>query len=161
MRYPKARWIGSPNVGGAMGPVAMFVVHVMQGTLSSCDNWFQNPNAQVSAHFGVGKAGEVHQYVDTSRVAWSNCNYNGCAISIEHEGLSGERLTAPQLTASVALLEWLHRLYPAVPLWRRHAVRSGVVGHGQLGYLGCDHPFCPGDPILAQFDEVLDVLRVP
>ena len=48
------------------GVTVLIVEHVMQGSLTGTDHWFQNPNAQVSAHFGIGKDGSVHQYVDTA-----------------------------------------------------------------------------------------------
>ena len=39
------------------------VVHTMQGTLFGTDCWFQSPVSKASAHYGIGKAGQVHQYV--------------------------------------------------------------------------------------------------
>jgi N-acetyl-anhydromuramyl-L-alanine amidase AmpD len=35
----------------------------MDGTLAGTDAWFTNPASQVSAQYGIGKNGEVHQYV--------------------------------------------------------------------------------------------------
>src|SRR4051812_28530968 len=50
--------------GGRAGfrPEAI-VIHVMDGTLAGTDSWFNDPRSRVSAHYGVGKAGQVHQYV--------------------------------------------------------------------------------------------------
>lgn len=44
----------------------------MSGTLAGTDSWFRNPTAYVSAHFGVGLDGSVHQYVDLGNIAWAN-----------------------------------------------------------------------------------------
>ena len=160
MLYPGAVWMGpSPNAGGAMGLVRLGVVHVMQGTLAGTDSWFMNPSAQVSAHFGIGKNGEVHQYVDTGIVAWAEAAYNGEAISIEHEGNSGDSLTPAQITADRALVRWLEQT-AGIPLVM--STTNGWCGHGQLGVAGGNHPDCPGQPILDQWPTtVLNEPPVP
>ena len=76
------------------------VIHIMDGTLVGTDSWFANHDSQVSAHYGVGKNGEVHQYVQENDTAWHagrvdapvwklirpNLNPNLYTIGIEHEG---------------------------------------------------------------------------
>jgi hypothetical protein len=126
----------------------------MDGTLAGTDSWFMNPSAQVSAHFGVGKHGAVHQYVDTSVVAWAEANYNGEAISIEHEGNSGDSLTPQQIAADIPLIRWLNQT-SGLPFVMTNANGTGWVGHGQLGAGGGSHPNCPGQPILDQWPGVL------
>ena len=71
--------VPSPNYGLPQGTqgragnkVIAIVDHIMAGTLVGTDSWFQNPSSQVSAHFGVGKNGQIHQYVDINNVAWAN-----------------------------------------------------------------------------------------
>ena len=63
--------VPSPNYGDRRGrkPVAI-VLHLMDGTLVGTDAWFQLPTSKVSAHYGVGKNGEIHQYVDEGYAAW-------------------------------------------------------------------------------------------
>ena len=41
------------------------VIHLMDGTLLGTDAWFLNGNrgSVSSAHYGIGKTGEIHQYV--------------------------------------------------------------------------------------------------
>lgn len=162
--YPRATFvpITIENVGGALdrSRIRLIVVHVAQSsTQSGIDAWFKNPAAQVSAHFSVSRTGIVHQYAPLSALVWAQANYNDVAVSIEHVGYSGQRLTRRQLRASLALLAWLHEQLPSVPL-RRTADPNGrgVIGHGELGVVGGDHPDCPGWPILAQFNVAL---RVP
>ena len=46
------------------------VIHVMDGTLKGTDGWFSSPLSQVSAHYGIGRNGEVHQYVEEIDTAW-------------------------------------------------------------------------------------------
>jgi hypothetical protein len=141
-----------PNQGGPRGSVTnRIVVHIMQGSLVGCDSWFHNPASQVSAHFGVGKQGEVYQWVDTDETAWAEAAYNQTSISIEHEGMTGETLTPSQLKASIALQEWILDTYPRIPAaFTMDPAHEGIIGHGQLGVLGGNHPQCPGLPILKQ-----------
>lgn len=142
-------------------PIAI-VDHISGGTMSSMDSWFQSEgNTVSSAHFGVSKTGEIHQYVDITKMAWANgitvdsiskatasivkeqspTNPNKYTVSIEHEGTDGA-LTEAQFTATV----WLHkyisdevkRLYgkPLV-LDSKH-----VIGHFQVDPIR--KPYCPG-----------------
>ena len=39
------------------------VIHIMEGSLSGTDDWFRSTKSNVSAHYGIGKTGEVHRYV--------------------------------------------------------------------------------------------------
>lgn len=125
---PVIRWIGChvQNFGrlrGGVRPEAV-VLHIAGGTLAGMDAWFNNPAAGVSAHFGVGKDGQVHQYVSITDTAFANgsiepgyvaklidenagINPNRWTVSIEHEGVTGETLTPAQWDASTRLTAWL------------------------------------------------------
>jgi N-acetyl-anhydromuramyl-L-alanine amidase AmpD len=48
------------------------VLHTMSGTLAGSDSWFHSNPLQVSAHFGVGLDGEVHQYVSLADTSHAN-----------------------------------------------------------------------------------------
>jgi N-acetylmuramoyl-L-alanine amidase len=66
------KWIGSVHKrSGRQGfrPEAV-VIHMMGGTLAGTDSWFNNPHAGASSHFGVGKSGQIHQYVGESDTAF-------------------------------------------------------------------------------------------
>lgn len=158
------QWFGNANTNSSSreGYVPFVIVdHVSVGSLSSMDNWFRDPNNNVSsAHFGVGKDGSIHQYVSIDRMAWANgvpreqydqatapvvkdmnVNPNLYSVSIEHEGYDGE-LTEAQFASSV----WLHRYIRQYirekwgrdfPLDRYH-----VIGHYQINPVS--KPNCPG-----------------
>lgn len=120
---PAMTWIGSPNfnAGRSGNKVIAITDHIMDGTLAGTDSWFQNPSSQVSAHFGIGKDGSIHQYVDINNKAWANgavnkpnwpllisgVNPNLYTVSIEHEGYTGDTLTEAQYQSSLALHKWL------------------------------------------------------
>ncbi|WP_271751750.1 N-acetylmuramoyl-L-alanine amidase [Cohnella sp. JJ-181] len=106
------KWMGDkvPNFGprvryGKKYTPSVIVCHISAGTIGSMDNWFRNPAAEASSHFGVGRDGSIHQYVRLENAAWTQgltadaipnarapivkqmgVNPNLYCVSIEHEG---------------------------------------------------------------------------
>ncbi len=96
------------------------VIHVMDGTLKGTDTWFHDPSAKVSAHYGVGVGGNIHQYVTENDTAFHvgivvnptavlvlahpNVNPNFYTFGIEHEGHAEDAWTPQQSAASAALV---------------------------------------------------------
>jgi N-acetylmuramoyl-L-alanine amidase len=139
-------------------PIAI-VVHTMGGTLQGTDSWFRNPTSYVSAHYGVGLDGRVHQYVDLANVAWANgvvepgnrwadvldaahagalgpLNPNLLTVSIETEDLgrgqtfvSDAQMHGVLVAASAAVMR-----YPSIRV---------VTGHDVISPTSRAH--CPGD----------------
>ncbi len=143
-------WKGSPNFWqGRKGykPEAV-VIHIMAGSIQSCDGWFNNPNSQASAHYGVAKSGEVHQYVKEEDAAWHaggvynptwnfikpNINPNLYTIGIEHEGQAGDIWTEQQKQASASLIREICERWQ-IPMDRNH-----IIGHYQIT---AKKPNCP------------------
>jgi N-acetylmuramoyl-L-alanine amidase CwlA len=138
----------------------LFIVHIMEGTLAGTDSWFRNPAAQVSAHFGAGRKGELYQWVGTSNQAWHAMAANDYSIGCECEGdlETGERtLTGPQLGQVARAYAWAHQTYPAISLWlnTRPYTGTGLSWHGLGGADWGDHVDCPGDGIRGQLGEIL------
>ena len=148
---PAVIWKGSPNwTSGRQGfrPEAI-VIHIMDGSLEGTDSWFATPQSQVSAHYGVGRTGRIHQYVTEQDTAWHagrvsaprwaglkpGVNPNLYTIGIEHEGTPG----IPWTDAMYASSAWL--LAEVSTRWRIPLDSAHVVGH-------CDiyqpKSFCPG-----------------
>ncbi|TDH59198.1 N-acetylmuramoyl-L-alanine amidase [Dankookia rubra] len=144
------------------------VIHIMDGTLAGTDSWFNNPAAQVSAHYGVGVAGQVHQYVNETDTAFhagkvikpswqglkQGVNPNFYTIGIEHEGRGDAAYPwgAPQLDASLALVAEVARRW-GIPLDDQH-----IVSHHQIR---ADKP-CPGRNFdLADYVGRLRLVRPP
>ena len=161
-RYPNAIWKGADpkNYSTTLIHPKFIVCHVMQGSESGADAWFHNPNAIVSAHFGVSRTGLVEQYVDTKFEAYAEMAYNGLAISVEHEGFSGQHLTKQQIEADVKLFTWISNAYHIPLVWRNSPFgRAGVLSHGELGVSGGNHPSCPGEPIIADVKTMLKLMK--
>lgn len=151
-RYPGATWKGPvPNASYGYGPSLGVVLHIMEGTLDGTDNWFHNPRAQASAHFGVGKDGRVYQWVETNMKAWAQAAGNPDYLSIECEGYHGDSLTAPQLGAVAGIVHW-----SGIALVKAdHPGAVGLGWHGMGGAAWGGHTGCPGDLIIKQRDEIL------
>src|SRR6266702_2738436 len=117
---------GVNHSAGGMVAYDSVVLHVMEGILDGTDSWFRNPQAQASAHFGVGTDGRVYQWVDTANKAWAQC----------------ERVAE--------ILAWAHTTH-GVPLRiNDFPAGQGLGWHGMGGAAWGGHTGCPGDPIKAQ-----------
>ena len=86
--YPKALWNPAPdcNFGDRTEPVSGVVVHYTEGSYAGCISWFQNCDAQVSAHYVIrSRDGQVTQMVREADKAWHARSANAYTIGIEHE----------------------------------------------------------------------------
>ena len=169
-------FIASPNWSGrgTCGPEAI-VLHVTgPGSMGGMDSWFRNPASQVSAHFGIGKDGALHQYVEVGDAAWhagivnrpnltnpliarwvaEGVNPNRCHIGIELllAGPAEPLVEYPAMAATLdSLLVWLSTT-TGIPLDRTH-----VIGHYELdGVNRATDPRC-----CVSIDDVLRDLAGP
>src|SRR5882757_2541563 len=66
MKFDEATWHAVRNyTKDGQGRVLGIVIHIMDGTLSGTQSWFDNSSAQASSHFGTGRIGGLLQWVDT------------------------------------------------------------------------------------------------
>lgn len=137
------------------------VLHVMEGTLSGTDSWFRNPKAQASTHYGIGKNGEIWQWVNEYDMAYGNGrvasptwslitkqNPNLYTVSIEHEGYTGQPWTDAMYQADVWLIKQIAKRWD-IPLDRDH-----VIGHREI--YG-KKPNCPGAGL--DFKKLMSLLN--
>ncbi|HEX8261398.1 MAG TPA: N-acetylmuramoyl-L-alanine amidase [Allosphingosinicella sp.] len=143
------------------------VIHIMDGTLVGTDSWFNDPVSRVSAHYGVGKTGIVHQYVretdsafhagtivaPTWRLLKRDVNPNFYTLGIEHEGFGGRGAAWPEamLEASLALVRDLASRWD-IPIDADH-----IVPHRAIR---ANKPNCPGIDI-ADYVERLAAIAPP
>jgi N-acetylmuramoyl-L-alanine amidase len=143
-------WIGSPNKDkGREGyrPEAI-VIHIMEGTLKGTDAWFLNEESGVSAHYGIGKDGIIHQYVSEMDRAWhagrvvgptwrllrTDINPNWYTIGIEHEGRADSGWPQSMYEASAELISDICLRW-SIPCDRDH-----IIGHREIR----SDKTCPG-----------------
>ena len=142
--------------------VSLIVIHVEAGSEIGTQSWFANPQAHVSAHYSISKAGTVYQHVQENDIAWHagipapciwnvqqknphpGINPNAYSIGIEHEGLAHEAWPDAQVKASAAVVADVCRRR-SIPVDAAH-----VVGHHEI-YAGHDCPSsgCPLELIIA------------
>ncbi|MCE9538226.1 MAG: N-acetylmuramoyl-L-alanine amidase, partial [Bacteroidetes bacterium] len=87
--YASAIWTAaaSCNYSTRGQAITGVVIHDVEGSYASCISWFQNCNANVSAHYVVRSSdGQITQMVLESKKAWHVGNSNPFTIGIEHEG---------------------------------------------------------------------------
>lgn len=87
MKYPFQQ---SPNYkkGRGSSAVCYVIIHTMSGFFEGTKTWFMNPKSQVSAHYLVGKKGQVLQMVKEEDRAWHVGTANPVSIGIEMEDAS-------------------------------------------------------------------------
>lgn len=160
---PQIVWKGCDSGNFARGrgnaKIEAIVIHVMDGYLAGTDALFNTAPAQrkapltglaSSAHYGIGKGGEIHQYVEECDIAYHagrvvkptmdvirlfgaiNPNYK--SIGIEHEGFAADEWTEKMYAASATLIADIAQRH-CIPLDRQH-----VFGHREVYALKT----CPG-----------------
>lgn len=86
--YPPAIWVPAPecNWEPRTKEVSAVVIHYTEGSYAGCISWFQNCDAEVSAHYVIRSIdGQVTQMVREQDKAWHARTANGYTIGIEHE----------------------------------------------------------------------------
>jgi hypothetical protein len=116
--------------------IRQIVIHITDGAsqIDGTIGWFQNPNQRnarsqpihVSAHYVVGRDGEVVQMVRDNDIAWHANAANAHSIGIEHvANTRGLRPTDDEYRGSAALVAWLCAQH-GVPMDRAH-----ILGHSE------------------------------
>ena len=132
------------------------VIHIMQGSLAGTDSWFGNRLSRVSAHYGVGRSGEVHQYVDETNAAWHAgvitrpswsgikkvgngffINPNYYTVGIEHEGTVDSEWTDAMYESTSTLIAEISKR------WNIPIDRSHIIGHHEIYAVKA----CPGHKV--------------
>ena len=135
--YPNATWVAAStsNYTVSSRPSAYaidrVVIHVTQGSYAGTISWFQNPAAQVTAHYVVKSSnGAITQMVRDKDIAWhaGNWSYNTRSIGIEHEGYVDDAswFTDAMYRSSAALTRYICDKY-GIPKDRTH-----IIGHVQV-----------------------------
>jgi len=89
---PNCTWVESPNhyTGWNGHTISAIAIHTVQGSYTSCINWFQNTEANAATHYVVASnssyAGQVTQMVNEDNAGWHVTTENWYAIGYEHEG---------------------------------------------------------------------------
>ena len=121
---PALEWVGSPNFNRRSNPndITAITIHATANTtLQGVIDWFNNPNAKVSAHYTIGKDGKIVQHVRDSDRAWhagqsawkgrSSCNDYCLGIELVNLNDGQDPYPEAQHQSNVALCAYLCRQY--------------------------------------------------
>lgn len=138
------------RIGWSIDCIVIHIVGGRTGSLDSAAHWFNNPGADVSAHYGVGKDGRKVQWLAEHDTAYhaglkvrptaaivierEGVNPNLYSIGIECEGIEQEAMPSTQFDALCALVADIATRC-RFPLDRRH-----VIGHREIRA----NKACPG-----------------
>ena len=129
--YPGARWVAahSSNYSNRTASIDRIIIHTTHGSYAGAISWFQNPSANVSAHYVIRSSdGAITQMVHERDKGWHVGNWNSRSIGIEHEGYvadPGRWYTDAMYRSSAALVRHLCGKY-GIPMDRAH-----IVGHSE------------------------------
>jgi len=88
--YPGSIWIAADasNFSSRAGTaISAITIHDIEGTYAGAISWFQNPIANVSAHYCLRSIdGQVTQMVCEADKAWHVGSENPYTVGLEHEG---------------------------------------------------------------------------
>lgn len=111
-------------------PIRYVVIHKVQGSAASAASWFENPAANVSAHFTYNNtSGYCYQSVREKDLGWhaGNWTYNTQSVGIEHGGYVHLNDTADICYRESAIETRSTIIYYDV-LWNR----TRIIGHNQV-----------------------------
>lgn len=146
-RYPPAIWRPCPKHGYRHDDTLReegIVGHSMEGSLAAAFGELDRLDRDASWHFSVAKDGDVYQHLDTGNISYASGSYdaNRRFWSIEHEGVAGEPLTAPQTEATADLMGWLLAI-KGLPAIRHQTMWE----HREMVAYGASPTACPSGRI--------------
>jgi LysM repeat protein len=121
---PAIRWVGSPHFNNRRRPddITAIVIHsTANSSLQGVIDWFNNPNSKVSAHYTIGKDGQIVQHVQDMHGAWhagrsvwkgrNSCNEYTLGIELVNLNDGADPYPPAQHQANLALCAYLAHKY--------------------------------------------------
>lgn len=108
------------------------MVDVPDNNIDGVANWFNNPDSQVSAHYGVSTEGRILQFVHLDSTAWANGikkadhkwlwsgNPNSRTVSVECEGGPDDPITNEMYNAVKYVCQRVLLVYPSIKYLYAH-----------------------------------------
>jgi N-acetyl-anhydromuramyl-L-alanine amidase AmpD len=158
--------------GRGSNQVRAVVLHIAAGSLGNVFPTFNDSSRGASAHFCIGKKGEIEQYVSVNDTAYANglawqnnqwvcphnkivqpswqdlvakTNPNLYTISIEHEGQPNDKWTDEMYQANTRLMVWLAEQFNL-----KYVAHRTVIGHNEIDPI--DKANCPGPNV--NFEQI-------
>lgn len=140
------------TVGRSGRKVEMIAIHHMAGVLSAkrCGDIFKQANRGGSAHYGIGKNGEVEQYVSEKDTAWTNSNWDANCKSITIECSNSKR--GGDWLVGDKTLNSLIKLVADIS--KRYKIKL-VKGKTVVWHRMYSKTTCPGNYLLSKMDYII------
>lgn len=147
-----------PSVNYTVGrdgkKIEMITIHHMAGVSSAkkCGEVFQDRDRGSSAHYGVGKDGEIGLYVDEANTAWANTDWdsNCKAVTIENSNSS----SGGNWPVSDKVLNSLIKLVADIA--KRNNLGTLVPGKNLTWHSMYAQTACPGDYLRSKMQYIAD-----
>jgi len=146
---------------GRKRKIDLLILHTMEGGFLPTAQWFADPEAHTSAHFGISVDGEIARYVLEHDTAWhaGHPDFNARSLGIELEGHASDKdaFTDKMLDALVELADDL------CANWNIPRDRAHIIGHCEVpdprhpgSFGGAHHHTDPGK--FFPWDRLMDAL---
>lgn len=154
--YERVKHLSCNQSNRLPNKLKLIVIHSTEGQnlpgvtdLQNLGSWFDNPEAQASAHVGIDAQGNSGLYVQDLKKAWHCASFNGVSLGIELIGRMAQKSwpSEQERKAAKYVAYWSQRhripIRKAKVDTRNASVkRAGVITHAELGVAGGNH----GDP---------------
>lgn len=138
---------------GRTSKISEITIHHMAGVLSAktCGGLWQKVGRRGSSHYGIGKDGEIANYVDENDTAWCNSNWasNCRAVSIE----CSNSATGGDWSVSDTVLNSLIKLVADIA--KRNNLGTLVKGKNVTWHSMYTATTCPGPYLLSKMDYII------
>lgn len=135
MSAPEAIWCPSPNFGprrDGLTPDLVVIHYTAMQNAEAARERLCDPQAEVSAHYLIGKQGQLWQMVAEDQRAWHAgagewcglADINSRSIGIELDNTGDHPFSEPQMAVLEVLLEQILRRWSIAP--------DGVIGHSDM-----------------------------
>jgi hypothetical protein len=144
---------GNYTEGRSGRKIEYIAIHHMAGVLSAeqCGKIFQKVGRKGSSHYGVGKDGEIGQYVDESNTAWCNSNWDSNCKSVTIE--TSNSAIGGDYPVSDVTLDSLIKLVADIAKRNNITLVKGktLVWHSMYANTNC-----PGAYLLSKLDYIIE-----
>ena len=139
---------------GRSQKISKITIHHMAGVLSAkqCGQIFQTPGRNASSHYGIGKNGEIANYVDEEDTAWCDSNWNSNSKSVTIETSNSE--SGGNWPISNVVLNSLINLIADVA--KRNNLGLLIKGKNVTWHSMYKNTSCPGEYLLSKMDYIIN-----
>lgn len=147
-------YAGNYTKGRAGAKIRKITVHHMAGILSAeqCGKVFQRVGRRGSAHYGIGKDGEIANYVDENDTAWTDSNWASNTTSVTIENSNDK--TGGDWHVGDATLKSLIKLVADIA--KRNNLGKLVPGENLTWHSMYAKTTCPGDYLRSKMQYIAD-----